>query len=238
VSQKSREYDARVAQTISEVGAEIVGRARDGGGHHMITLRHHGQERTFHYACTGTSRGHGIRNMQQRLRWLLNDIPKPQFPEMPEPAPELQLPVVTPPAPPAADQPAKPRLTKQRRSEIVKRYAMVGVTIDTIMAEFHLSHKTAETLLLATEGAVRTKYERERHNKRAADARRIRGELKPLLQTAPVLPTIRELTRAECRRMWVLHYYGMKPKLIAELFSVTVKEVYGVVYQKESRYVR
>ena len=101
MSAKTRQYDAALARLVTEAGARIVERGYDGAGHRTITIDVQRHQRTFHYACTGTSRGHGLRNHQQRLRWLLQEMRAlpPAVVEQPKPAPA---------PPPAAQQAVVP----------------------------------------------------------------------------------------------------------------------------------
>ena len=216
MSAKTREYDAAVARVITDAGGQLLERGMDGSGHRMVRLRHHDQERTFHYAATGTSRGTGLRNMKQRLKWLLAGIP----PAPPRPANVEQF-VETPPAivvQPAPRQPTPPsskRLTKARRSAIIKRYLNPTVTAAMIEAEFDLSNKTVEILLMATAGAVRTKYERERHKLRCEDNRARR---KPAEE--PLRPSY-NLNLRDYQRIGLLRFYGVPTRDLASMYGIT-----------------
>lgn len=127
-----------------------------------------------------------------------------------------------------------PRLNKLRRSAIVKRYCNPLVSIDTIMREFGLSHKTAETLLMATSGAVRTKYERERNVRRARATKFFRP---PLLILPPESPR-RALTADDKRRIYVLKHYGMRAKELATMFDITESYIYTIVHGEKKRDIR
>lgn len=234
MSAKSREYETMVTRVVTDAGATIIDRGTDGAGHRKITFRHHDQERTFHYPCSGRSRGHGIKNTEQRLKWLLNGIqPGTSTPSVQVFPPPVVLARV------AADtaKASRIKLTKERRSEIVKRYSMTGVTIDTIMGEFSLSHTTAETLLLATLGAVRSKYIKERNLRRAQAARRREIDLtlehhkRRYHRRGPLISRSQIETRN--RRIFVYHQYGMTLDEIAQTVRLTHERVRQIVRDME-----
>ena len=233
-----------VTRVVTDAGATIIDRGTDGAGHRKITFRHHDQERTFHYPCTGRSRGHGIKNTEQRLKWLLNGIQPAQSRSFPPPVQVFPPPVVLGRVAADAAKASRIKLTKERRSQIVKRYSMTGVTIDTIMREFSLSHTTAETLLLATLGAVRSKYIKERNLRRAQAARGRETDLtlerhKRRYHRRGALIS-RSQIEARNRRIFVYHQYGMTLDEIAQTIGLTHERVRQIVraMEKEAGDVR
>ena len=232
MSLKAREYDARVARVIHDAGARIVDRGRDGSGHRTVTLCHHGQERTFHYASTGTSRGHGLRNMEQRLKWLLGGITPVATPEEPEPLTAIIPQAVTPVCSPNARRIVQPKPT---RSEIIKHY-IATKSIDAIMAKFDLTYDQAEVILLSTSGSVRTTYERERDVRRAALARKLRPVVVQQTQVVHPQPLPKTKVKSDPKRdklIYTYHYYGMTLREVAEHFGLTHERVRQIVRTME-----
>lgn len=238
MSLKAREYDAKVARVVYDAGARIVSKGHDGSGHRTVTICHHGQERTFHYPSTGTSHGHGLRNMQQRLKWLIDEI-------KPLPVVETKEAAAQPAVPRHAELPAT-TLTKKNprpkasRSEIRKRYIEAG-SIDTIMQEFNLTFEQAEVILLSTAGAIRTAYEKERNKNRAAMARKVKPPvlnatteafIPSPVDTIPQRKEDKDKDKRD-RRIYVYYYYGMAIKEVAEHFGLTHERVRQIVRAME-----
>jgi len=241
VGAKAREYDAMIARVVYDAGASIVERGTDGRGHRKVVISHNGQQRSFHYPCSGASLGHGIRNTRQRLRWLLNELASSTEP----PKPLVRESQVFPP--PAVIErlafesheglPRRTKLTREKRSEIAKRYGMIGVTIDTIINEFSLSRPTVENLLLATKGSIRSKYEKERNLLRAQAARQAHT-------AASITPKKRQYNRrggvtkrrdleARNRRVFTYCQYGMTMQEVADTVGLTTERVRQIVRQME-----
>lgn len=239
MSLKAREYDARVARVVYDAGARIVSKGHDGSGHRTVTICHHGQERTFHYPSTGASRGHGLRNMQQRLKWLIDEI-------KPLPVIETKEAAAQPVEPQHAELPSttttkkNPR-PKVSRSEIRKRYAEAG-SIDTITQEFNLTFEQAEVILLSTAGAIRTAYEKERNKNRAALARKVKPPVLNATTEAFIptptdtLPQHKEDKDKRDRRIYVYYYYGMTIKEVAEFFNLTHERARQIIRNMEKKH--
>lgn len=168
MSAKTRQYEAELSKIVFESGAKIVDRGKDGSGHNTITVGLNGQRRTFHFASTGTSRGHGILNTKQRLKRLIKEMPAPvEQPAVPLPetsAPEQDAYLITPSAPSA---PEKRRLSRERRKEIAKRYLAVR-SLDDLLKEFDLPRHRAENLLLSLRGQAAAKLRSEKQRERMA----------------------------------------------------------------------
>lgn len=241
---KAREYDAMIARVVYDAGASIVERGTDGRGHRKVVISHNGQQRSFHYPCSGASLGHGIRNTRQRLRWLLSELASSSEP----PKPLVRESQVFPP--PAVIErlafesseglPRRTKLTREKRGEIAKRYGMIGVTIETIINEFSLSRPTVENLLLATKGSIRSKYEKERNLLRAQAARQ--SITQPTI--TPSLPKKRQYNRrgsnmkrselaARNRRVFTYCQYGMTMQEVADTVGLTTERVRQIVRQME-----
>jgi transposase-like protein len=252
---KAREYDAMIARVVNDAGASIVERGTDGRNHRKVVVRLHDQERTFHYPCSGASHGHGLRNTKQRLRWLLLELKTTIAPVKPLVRASQVFP------PPAVIErtafgaseptPRRTKLTREKRSEIVKRYSMRGVTIDTIIAEFSLARTTIENLLLATKGSIRSKFEKERNLMRAHSARPAKTARQDTAEAPVITPKKRQYNRrgdnmkrsalvARNRRVFTYCQYGMTMQEVADTMDLTTERVRQIVRQmeKESGNVR
>jgi len=239
VSAAAREYEARIARVVIDAGAQIIARGTDGSGHRTVTLRLRNHERTFHYPSTGTVRGCGLRNTQQRLKNLLKEIPEDTTPvstleELPAPVNSIIA------APRVSTPPNTRRLTKGRRSAIVKHYQAAS-SIECTMTAFELSHTTVSSILLATAGNIRTKYERERHERRSSCPRTRDGQkthsripaTRAKTTPAAVKKPPHKLTPAaekkRASRICIYHHYGMTAGEISKLMTLPIREVREIV---------
>lgn len=74
MSSKSRSYTEMVTRVLTDAGACVMERARDGSCHHVVRFKYRGITKKFHYASSGDQRGCGIPNTKTRLRRLLRSI--------------------------------------------------------------------------------------------------------------------------------------------------------------------
>lgn len=179
MSAKARQYEGSLSRMIHAAGARIIGRGADGNSHRTLTFQLHGQTRTFHFASTGASYGHGFRNTQQRLKWLLAEIVPP--------ADELVLPTVQTEHPVPATKPTRVgqlpelapiqvrRLNKEKRRDIAYFYTSVpSRTIPEVCGKFDLTEERVIHVLMSAAGDSKSKCHRELTIRRMMSARKAR----------------------------------------------------------------
>lgn len=186
----ARQIEQRVVATLLEAGARLVGKTIDGSGHQVVTYRYNGHEQVFHFPHSSKLNGCGPKNIIARLRRMIRETPPPLVVSLPLPViksntPESLSGVFGDFIPPVT--PKRPRLTRERRREIAKRYLSLRC-ISALAGEFKLTFDKTCNVLLSHGGDVRVLTSRELNKRRQIAAQKSRKSSMPVTTVAVVVP--------------------------------------------------